>query len=95
MLYPVAGIVAEYNPLHKGHLYHIQKARELCSAEAVAAAQRALEFAEPDGVATAELQCFPFSPPISSSAANRPCWINGQERRPPSAAASISFSSCP
>ena len=36
MLYPVAGIVAEYNPLHKGHLYHIKKARELCSAEAVA-----------------------------------------------------------
>ena len=31
------------------------------TAEAVAAAQRALEFAEPDGVATAELQCFLFS----------------------------------
>lgn len=31
------------------------------TAEAVAAAQRALEFEEPDGVASAELQCFLFS----------------------------------
>ncbi|MDO4561229.1 MAG: nucleotidyltransferase family protein [bacterium] len=35
MPYPVAGIVAEYNPLHCGHLHHIKKARELCVAEAV------------------------------------------------------------
>lgn len=25
----IAGIIAEYNPLHNGHLYHIQKTREL------------------------------------------------------------------
>lgn len=31
------------------------------TADAVSAVQRALEFAEPDGVATAELQCFLFS----------------------------------
>lgn len=37
MLYPVAGIVAEYNPLHRGHLHHIKKTRELCAAEAVIA----------------------------------------------------------
>ncbi len=32
---PIAGIVAEYNPLHRGHLYHLNKARELSHAEAV------------------------------------------------------------
>ena len=37
MLYPVAGIVAEYNPLHKGHLYHAERARETCGAEAAVA----------------------------------------------------------
>jgi predicted nucleotidyltransferase len=25
----IAGIIAEYNPLHNGHVYHIQKTREL------------------------------------------------------------------
>ncbi len=29
------GIIAEYNPLHKGHAYHIQKARELAGADYV------------------------------------------------------------
>lgn len=29
----VCGIIAEYNPFHKGHLYHIQKAAELSSAD--------------------------------------------------------------
>lgn len=29
------GIIAEYNPFHNGHLYHIQKARELTNANAV------------------------------------------------------------
>lgn len=38
MLYPVVGIVAEYNPFHKGHLLHMTKARELCGARAVVAA---------------------------------------------------------
>lgn len=37
MLYPVAGIVAEYNPFHKGHLYHAEKARDMCGAQAVVA----------------------------------------------------------
>jgi len=32
---PVAGIVAEYNPLHRGHTHHLRKTRELCGAEAV------------------------------------------------------------
>lgn len=29
----VLGIVAEYNPFHNGHLYHLQKAKELTEAE--------------------------------------------------------------
>ena len=29
----VVGIIAEYNPFHKGHAYQIQKAKELCGAE--------------------------------------------------------------
>ncbi|MGN1398813.1 MAG: nucleotidyltransferase family protein [Erysipelotrichaceae bacterium] len=29
----VCGIVCEYNPLHKGHLYHIKKARELSNCD--------------------------------------------------------------
>ncbi len=37
MLHPVVGIVAEYNPFHKGHLLHIRRAREACGARAVAA----------------------------------------------------------
>ena len=32
---PVAGIIAEYNPFHNGHLHHITAARELTGAEAV------------------------------------------------------------
>ncbi|MCF0247902.1 MAG: nucleotidyltransferase family protein, partial [Synergistes sp.] len=35
MHYPAAGIVAEYNPFHNGHLYHIEQARRESSAEAV------------------------------------------------------------
>lgn len=31
----VAGIIAEYNPLHNGHLYHIQKTRELLNPDYV------------------------------------------------------------
>ena len=37
MLYPVVGIVAEYNPFHKGHLLHLRRARELCGAQAAVA----------------------------------------------------------
>lgn len=37
MLYPVVGIVAEYNPFHKGHLLHAARARELCAARAAVA----------------------------------------------------------
>lgn len=29
----VLGIIAEYNPFHNGHLYHLQKAKELCNAD--------------------------------------------------------------
>ena len=31
----IVGLVAEYNPFHNGHLYHIQKAKELTGADAV------------------------------------------------------------
>lgn len=31
----IVGLIAEYNPFHNGHLYHIQKARELTGAEYV------------------------------------------------------------
>lgn len=31
----VIGIVAEYNPLHNGHIYHIRQCRDLCRPEAV------------------------------------------------------------
>ena len=29
----IVGIIAEYNPLHKGHAWHIQKAKELAGAK--------------------------------------------------------------
>ena len=29
----VLGIIAEYNPFHNGHLYHIQKTKELTGAQ--------------------------------------------------------------
>ena len=29
----IAGIITEYNPLHNGHLYHIQKTRELTNCD--------------------------------------------------------------
>ena len=29
------GIIAEYNPFHNGHLYQIQKAKELTNADCV------------------------------------------------------------
>lgn len=32
----VAGIISEYNPFHEGHKFHIQKAKELTGADAVA-----------------------------------------------------------
>lgn len=31
----VTGIIAEYNPFHKGHAYHIEKAKEITGADAV------------------------------------------------------------
>ncbi len=31
----IVGIIAEYNPFHNGHLYHLQQARSLAQAEAV------------------------------------------------------------
>lgn len=31
----VVGIVTEHNPFHNGHLYHVERARELCNAEFV------------------------------------------------------------
>lgn len=34
---PVVGIVAEYNPLHHGHVHHIQTSRRMTGAEAVIA----------------------------------------------------------
>lgn len=29
----IVGIIAEYNPLHKGHAWHIKKAKELAGAD--------------------------------------------------------------
>lgn len=29
----VAGIICEYNPLHNGHLYHIEQTRDICNAD--------------------------------------------------------------
>ena len=34
----IAAIIAEYNPLHQGHRYHMEKARELSDADYVVAA---------------------------------------------------------
>ena len=31
----IVGLITEYNPFHNGHLYHIEKARELTDADAV------------------------------------------------------------
>ncbi len=33
----VAGIIAEYNPIHNGHIYHINKTKEKCNADIVIA----------------------------------------------------------
>ena len=33
----ITGIAAEYNPLHNGHIYHIEKARELTEADGIVA----------------------------------------------------------
>lgn len=33
----IAGIVAEYNPMHSGHLYHLRETREICGADCVIA----------------------------------------------------------
>ncbi len=33
----ICGLIVEYNPLHNGHLYHLQKARQLTGAEIVIA----------------------------------------------------------
>ena len=33
----VCGIVAEYNPFHNGHLYHINKTKEILKCDAVVA----------------------------------------------------------
>lgn len=31
----VLGIVGEYNPIHNGHIYHIEKSKQLCNADFV------------------------------------------------------------
>lgn len=31
----ITGIISEYNPLHKGHIYHIEKTKELTNADAL------------------------------------------------------------
>jgi len=33
----ICTIIAEYNPLHSGHMYHIRKAKELSGADAIVA----------------------------------------------------------
>ena len=29
----IVGLIAEYNPFHNGHKYHIEKAKELANAD--------------------------------------------------------------
>ena len=31
----IVGLIAEYNPFHNGHLYHIQKTKEITGSDAV------------------------------------------------------------
>ena len=31
----IVGLIAEYNPFHNGHQYHIEKAKEITGADAV------------------------------------------------------------
>lgn len=31
----IVGLITEYNPFHNGHLYHIEKAKEVTGADAV------------------------------------------------------------
>ena len=31
----IVGLIAEYNPFHSGHKYHIEKAREITAADAI------------------------------------------------------------
>ena len=38
----VLGIVAEYNPFHNGHLYHLQKTKELTGAKYTVSTMRHL-----------------------------------------------------
>ncbi len=33
----IAGIIAEYNPFHNGHIYHLEKTREMCKADYIIA----------------------------------------------------------
>jgi predicted nucleotidyltransferase len=33
----VAGIIAEYNPMHSGHIYHLQQTKDICKADFVVA----------------------------------------------------------
>jgi predicted nucleotidyltransferase len=33
----VVGIVAEYNPMHSGHIYHLQRTKEICNADYIVA----------------------------------------------------------
>ena len=37
----VCGIVAEYNPLHSGHQFHINKSKEITGADSVVAEDNA------------------------------------------------------
>ena len=36
----VTGIIAEYNPFHRGHAYHIEQAKKLTGADAVVVTSR-------------------------------------------------------
>ena len=31
----IVGLITEYNPFHNGHLYHIEKAKEITGADSV------------------------------------------------------------
>ncbi len=42
----VTGIIAEYNPFHKGHAYHIQKAKELTGADYIIVVMKSGDFTQ-------------------------------------------------
>ena len=58
----IVGIIAEYNPLHKGHAWHIQKAKELAGAKYCVAVMSG-DFVQRGAAPIWYWRCRPSSPP--------------------------------